>query len=80
VDAWDFAHRSAGEPGNDPAAPYHAQHLVATDLEWRMVHALGIDEQAYNGALEDLCANDLDDENDEIPWADATRPASEQEE
>jgi hypothetical protein len=61
VDDWDFAHRES-DPGLDPSCPYHTQHLVATDMEYRMVRALGIPEPYYNETLQSL------DAEPQPPW------------
>lgn len=39
------------EPGNQPDAPYHLQHLFATDLEMMMAAAIGIDWKAYEARV-----------------------------
>src|SRR3989344_3336131 len=42
--------RSKGEPsepGDDPSAPYHQEHKVATSFERQMADALGIDWLEY---------------------------------
>lgn len=48
VDAFDLAYRG-GEPGEDPAAPYHRQHLSAEAAERALAERLGIDWEAYLG-------------------------------
>lgn len=42
------------EPGDDPHAPYHKQHLVATACEGLIAEALGVDWEAYGRAVEKL--------------------------
>jgi hypothetical protein len=42
------------EPGDDPRAPYHAQHLAATELEMRLAHLLGVDWSVYCREVESL--------------------------
>jgi len=54
VDRWDFTHQDSSDPGLDIHCPYHTQHLIATDLEYRMVHALGLNEAEYNDSLRRL--------------------------
>jgi hypothetical protein len=43
-----------GEPGDDPAAPYHRQHVFASAIERLMAHELGIDWTAYSATLDAL--------------------------
>lgn len=58
VDSWDmgtkWAERGFAEPGDDPLAPYHAQHLKALEIEWHAARVLGIDWEAYSAALASL--------------------------
>jgi hypothetical protein len=52
VDAFD---RQAGiwvEPGDQPSAPYYAEHQVATTIERMMSHALGVVWHEYEQAVE----------------------------
>jgi hypothetical protein len=42
------------EPGDDPGAPYHAQHLFATKIEKQLANALGVDWKAYEAELSAL--------------------------
>ena len=36
------------EPGNDPQAPYHQQHIYATIVEKDMARALGVNWEEYD--------------------------------
>ena len=51
VDEFDMAWTGDSEPGNDPSAPYHKEHLAATDVEIAVCKALGIDFDAYDDFL-----------------------------
>jgi hypothetical protein len=42
------------EPGDDPHAPYHRQHQVATACEKLVAEALGVNWEAYGKAVEEL--------------------------
>lgn len=48
VDAFDLAYRG-WEPGEDPAAPYHRQHMSAEAAERALAEHLGIDWEDYLG-------------------------------
>jgi hypothetical protein len=49
VDAFDMAHQQAGEPGDNPAAPYHRQHLAAQAAERALAEQLGVNWDTYLG-------------------------------
>ena len=49
VDAFDMAHQQASEPGDDPAAPYHRQHLAAQAAERALGEHLGVNWDEYLG-------------------------------
>jgi hypothetical protein len=51
---WGEVFAGITEPGDDPRAPYHAQHLAATELEMRLAHLLGVDWAAYTREIEAL--------------------------
>lgn len=63
IDAFDFEfdeNRSEGdttEPGDDPRAPYHSQHLFATKLERKMADELGVDWDDYGNKCKELTAS-----------------------
>jgi hypothetical protein len=42
------------EPGDDPHAPYHAQHVVASAVERTVAKAMGVDWDKYNDEVESL--------------------------
>ena len=42
------------EPGDDPAAPYHAQHKFATKIERQMAKALGVNWREYSKRINSL--------------------------
>jgi hypothetical protein len=46
---WEKGHASPyAEPGDNPAAPYHKQHVAATRIERVRAKAYGVDWRAYN--------------------------------
>ena len=52
VDDYDTGPGKAlDEPGNDPRAPYHAQHMLATAVERIMASALGVDWKEYEAEV-----------------------------
>lgn len=51
IDAFDFSFAGEGEPGDDPEAPYHAEHVIATDIEMQMCACLGLDWSEYDAAV-----------------------------
>lgn len=58
IDDFDMAYEAArkdgddSEPGDDPKAPYHKEHLFATAIERLMAGELGVDWTAYDAAVE----------------------------
>ena len=54
IDAFDMAYTGDGEPGDDPAAPYHRQHCFATAVERMLIAALGVPWASYEQAVEAL--------------------------
>jgi hypothetical protein len=54
VDQWDLNFKGKGEPGDDPAAPYHRQHVQASIVERTLARQLGVDWQRYEQKLEEL--------------------------
>jgi hypothetical protein len=52
VDAWDWAMGSKlDEPGDDPRAPYHRQHVQATIFEKMLAKLLGVDWKTYEAEV-----------------------------
>ena len=49
VDAFDMAFKGSGEPGDDPAAPYHGEHEAAQAAERALAVALNVDWRSYLG-------------------------------
>jgi hypothetical protein len=53
VDKFDRAYEAKrkpgddSEPGDDPRAPYHREHVFATKVERLLAHELGVDWSAY---------------------------------
>ena len=57
VDTFDALHAKelrAGEPGDDPGAPYREQHCFATAVERMLIAALGVPWAEYDAAVEAL--------------------------
>ena len=42
------------EPGDDPHAPYHAQHMIAGECERTIADALDVDWDKYEAAVQSL--------------------------
>lgn len=40
-----------GEPGDDPLAPYHKEHVYASAIEYSLCKELGLDPNAYDRFL-----------------------------
>jgi len=57
VTQFDKSFIGNGEPGDDPNAPYHREHLVATAIETALAEELGIDMDKYDKALYKLGEN-----------------------
>lgn len=54
IDAWDMGEgETLDEPGNDPRAPYHAQHVFATSIERQFIEAMGFTWEEYDAAVGD---------------------------
>jgi hypothetical protein len=51
IDDFDMSHPDLDEPGLDPAAPYHIEHMTATEIEHWMAHEMGVDWEAYDAAV-----------------------------
>ncbi len=51
ITTFDLAHPALDEPGADPAAPYHAQHMEATVIERMFISLAGEDWDAYDKAV-----------------------------
>lgn len=47
-------HDDLDEPGDDPKAPYHAQHVTASICERAKAQCLGVDWNKYAKELEEL--------------------------
>ena len=54
VDQWDLNFKGKGEPGDDPNAPYHKQHVQASIVERTLARQLGVDWSKYEQKLEEL--------------------------
>jgi hypothetical protein len=54
VDKFDMAYEAKrkrgddGEPGDDPRAPYHQEHVFAEKIERLLATELGVDWSAYD--------------------------------
>lgn len=54
VDKFDKDFDGEGEPGDDPKAPYHREHVFATEVERMLAKELGVDWDAYGAAIAKL--------------------------
>lgn len=54
VDEWDMAHCNLDEPGEDPSAPYHDEHMFAEELEKLLAKRLGVNWDEYVQRIEEL--------------------------
>lgn len=54
VSAFDQAFEGAGEPGDDPDAPYREQHFIATSIERILSQAIDVDWADYGTAVDAL--------------------------
>ena len=50
VTEWDEAHSDDPNPGANPAAPYHKEHMIAEDIEYRLIEELDLSEKDYDAA------------------------------
>ena len=49
VDDFDMLHRGEGEPGEDPSAPYHWQHMAAEAVERALADQIAVNWEHYVG-------------------------------
>jgi hypothetical protein len=55
VDAFDINYKELeGEMGDDPAAPYHKQHCIATGIERILAPLMGVGWKEYEDELIDM--------------------------
>ena len=60
IDDFDMAYEKNrktnddSEPGDDPKAPYHLEHVFATKIEKLMAKQLGVDWKTYDAAVDAL--------------------------
>ena len=54
VDAWDMSHGDLDEPGEDPRAPYHRQHMAADAIERAVAWMMGVDWNDYTSKVDSL--------------------------
>jgi hypothetical protein len=52
IDNFDMEYVDDGEPGDDPAAPYHVEHTFATRIERQCADEMHVDWDAYSSAIE----------------------------
>jgi hypothetical protein len=57
VSGFDMANPSLNDPGLDPRAPYHREHLFAEHIERRVAGELGVNWKDYEKRCEALCAS-----------------------
>ena len=51
IDNFDMDYVDEGEPGDDPAAPYHKEHVFATHIEKRCADEMDVDWDDYDNAI-----------------------------
>jgi hypothetical protein len=58
VDAWDQTYHGdyEDEPGADPAAPYHREHMMGELVERLVAFALFVDWNAHDAAVAEIAA------------------------
>lgn len=54
VDRFDIEHPELDDPGADPRAPYHLEHLASEQLEKQMCLLLGLDWDQHQAILDAL--------------------------
>lgn len=54
VDEFDLVHKNEEEPGDNPEAPYHAEHVFAGNVERLLAHELGVEWSEYEEAIAKL--------------------------
>ncbi len=54
VDKFDQDFEGEGEPGDDPKAPYHREHVFATQVERMLADELGVDWDEYDRKVQAL--------------------------
>ena len=42
------------DPGTMPSAPYHNEHMLATQIEKKLAKMMGVDWEEYNQALDEM--------------------------
>lgn len=58
VDQFDMQHPELSEPGEDPRAPYHKEHMIADSFERMMAIHLGVDWIEYGKRVKSLLQKD----------------------
>lgn len=51
---FDETHPNLDDPGNDPAAPYHKEHVFAENVERLLAQQLGVDWKEYEALCRKL--------------------------
>lgn len=54
VDVFDFGFKGDGEPGDDPKAPYHWEHVFAERIEQQLAKRLGVKWPDHEQRIENL--------------------------
>ena len=54
-EGWDFIHPELDEPGADPRAPYHKEHVFAEKIERMVCKELGFSWKAYSARIDKIC-------------------------
>ena|SRR5712692_6595178 len=53
IDEFDLMYLDEGEPGNDPSAPYHKEHIFATHIEKLCAQEMGVDWTEYEKTVDE---------------------------
>ena len=51
VTDFDMVFAGDGEPGDSPDAPYHDQHMQASEVEFKLAPVLGVEWDKYEAAI-----------------------------
>lgn len=54
ITKFDMNHPELDDPGTDPRAPYHKQHMISTKIEKLLAKLLGVNWKKYYDQFNDL--------------------------
>src|SRR5215472_1332800 len=72
IDRFDLNHLGEDEPGANPEAPYHTQHMMATEVEKLVCSILGVDWDEYDKAVR-LISGKIEETNASTSTSNATQ-------